>query len=274
QFRRSQGLVGVSLAWGLWADTSAMTESLGEADMQRMTRQGAESLSQAEGLALLDLALAAHEGDGLLVPTRLSIPSLQVLADSGNLPAMLNGLVRTRVRHATSESAGTGLREQVVGMGEGEAVRHLIQLVRGEVATVLGHSTPDAVSAERAFSDLGFDSLTAVELRNRLTKATGLRLPATLVFDYPNSHLLAEQMWREIAPERAAPELDPEEKAFQEAISAIPMSRFREVGLLDLVLKLIDPPGNDGTDDETNAESIDDMDVDHLIRMALDGKDA
>jgi acyl carrier protein len=239
-----------------------------------MARQGAESLSQAEGLALFDTALAARGGDGLLVPTRLNLPALRALSDSGNLPAMLNGLVRTRVRRVTDEPVGTGLREQVAGMDEAEAVRHLIHLVRGEVATVLGYSTPDSVSAERAFSDLGFDSLTAVELRNRLTKATGLRLPATLVFDYPNSYLLAEQIWREIAPERSVPELDPEEKAFQEAISAIPMSRFREVGLLDLVLKLIDPPGNDGTDDGTNAESIDDMDVDHLIRMALDGKDA
>ncbi|MDO0938362.1 type I polyketide synthase [Streptomyces sp. DG2A-72] len=277
QSRRAEGLPGLSLAWGLWAGASAMTSGLGESDRQRIARLGAEALGEAEGLALLDRAVADDEG-GLLVPVRLNLPALRTLAESGRLPALLGGLVRTRPRRAaeTTVGSGVGLRERLAGMNEAEAERHLIHLVRSEVAAVLGHASPDVVGAKRSFTELGFDSLTAVELRNRLTAATGLRLPATLIFDYPNSTLLAEQIRLEIVPEGAAAEQDdPEEKAFREAVSAIPMSRFREAGLLDRVLQLADPEGQQKTaagGEET--ESIDEMDVDNLIRMALDGKDS
>ncbi|MCX4760218.1 type I polyketide synthase [Streptomyces sp. NBC_01275] len=274
QARRAEGLPGLSLAWGLWAGDESMAGGLGAVDRQRIARQGGEALSEVEGLALLDGALAVAEHDGLLVPTRLNFPALRALADSGQLPVILSGLVRTRIRRAIEASGDPGLRERLAVMGEAEAIRHLVQLVRSEVAVVLGHTTPDAVGAEKPFNDLGFDSLTAVELRNRLSSAAGMRLPATLVFDYPNPTQLAEQIWREIAPEGSMTELDPEEKAFQEAISCIPMSRFREAGLLDLVLKLVDPARENRTDGEAEAESIDEMDVDNLIRMALDGKDS
>ncbi len=278
QTRRTEGLPGLSLAWGLWAGASAMTAGLGETDRHRIARLGAEALSETDGLALLDKAVAG-DGDGLLVPVRLNLPALRALADSGRLPALLSGLVRTRHRRAaeTKAGSGVGLRERLAGMNEAEAERHLAHLVRSEVAAVLGHASPDAVGPKRSFTELGFDSLTAVELRNRLTAATGLRLPATLIFDYPNSTVLAERIRLEIVPEgaAAAEQDDPEEKAFREAVSAIPMSRFREAGLLDLVLRLAGPKRQQETatgGEET--ESIDEMDVDNLIRMALDGKDS
>ncbi|MFE6668320.1 type I polyketide synthase [Streptomyces sp. NPDC057697] len=278
QVRRAEGLPGLSLAWGLWAEASAMTAGLGEADRQRIARLGAEALSETEGLELLDRAVAGDQGGGLLVPVRLNLPALRTLADSGRLPALLSGLVRTRSRRAAETATGSsrGLRERLAGMNEAEAERHLVHLVRSEVAAVLGHVSPDLVGPKRSFTELGFDSLTAVELRNRLTAVTGLRLPATLIFDYPNSALLAEQIRLEIMPEEAAFEQDdPEEKAFREAISAIPISRFRAAGLLDLVLQLADPERQQETavgGEET--ESIDEMDVDNLIRMALDGKES
>ncbi|MDA4895990.1 beta-ketoacyl reductase, partial [Streptomyces sp. MS2A] len=249
-----------------------------ETDRHRIARLGAEALSETDGLALLDKAVAG-DGDGLLVPVRLNLPALRALADSGRLPALLSGLVRTRPRRAaeTKAGSGVGLRERLAGMNEAEAERHLAHLVRSEVAAVLGHASPDAVGPKRSFTELGFDSLTAVELRNRLAAATGLRLPATLIFDYPNSTVLAERIRLEIVPEgaAAAEQDDPEEKAFREAVSAIPMSRFREAGLLDLVLRLAGPKRQQETatgGEET--ESIDEMDVDNLIRMALDGKDS
>ncbi|MFJ1643572.1 type I polyketide synthase, partial [Streptomyces sp. NPDC088256] len=277
QARRAEGLPGLSLAWGLWAGASAMTSGLGETDRQRMARLGAEALSEAEGLELLDRAVAGYQ-DGLLVPVRLNLPALRMLADSGRLPALLSGLVRTQPRPTADTAAGSslGLRERLAGMNEAEAERHLVHLVRSEVAAVLGHASPDLVGPKRSFTELGFDSLTAVELRNRLTAVTGLRLPATLIFDYPNSTQLAEQIRLEIVPEGSAVEQDdPEEKAFREAISAIPISRFRAAGLLDLVLQLADPERQQETavgGEET--ESIDEMDVDNLIRMALDGKES
>ncbi|WP_443075048.1 type I polyketide synthase [Streptomyces sp. NBC_01435] len=277
QARRAEGLPGLSLAWGLWAGESAMTSGLGESDRRRIARLGAEALSEAEGLELLDRAVAGDQ-DGLLVPVRLNLPALRMLADSGRLPALLSGLVRTQPRRTAETAAGSslGLRERLAGMNEAEAERHLVHLVRREVAAVLGHASPDLVGPKRSFTELGFDSLTAVELRNRLTGVTGLRLPATLIFDYPNSTQLAEQIRLEIVPEGAAVEQDdPEEKAFREAISAIPISRFRAAGLLDLVLQLADPERQQESavgGEET--ESIDEMDVDNLIRMALDGKES
>ncbi|WP_456341364.1 type I polyketide synthase [Streptomyces tendae] len=277
QTRRTENLPGHSLAWGLWAEASAMTAGLAETDRHRIARLGAQPLSEAEGLALLDKAVTG-DGDGLLVPVRLNLPALRALADSGRLPALLSGLVRTRPRRAaeTKAGSGVGLRDRLAGMNEAEAERHLVRLVRSEVATVLGHASPDAVGSKRSFTELGFDSLTAVELRNRLTAATGLRLPATLIFDHPNSTLLAERIRLEILPEGAAAELDdPEENSFREAVSAIPMSRFREAGLLDVVLQLAGPKRQQETAVEgEETESIDEMDVDNLIRMALDGKDS
>ncbi|MFE6894399.1 type I polyketide synthase [Streptomyces sp. NPDC057694] len=274
--RNAQGLPALSLAWGLWAETSTMTGGLADTDKQRLTRSGASPLSAEEGLTLLDTAATANH-DGLLIPVRLNLPALRALADTGQMPRLLSALVRTQPRRATETTAGSGgLRERLTGMTRTETERHLIHLVRSEVATVLGHTSPDVVSPERSFTELGFDSLTAVELRNRLGAATGLRLPATLIFDYPTSALLAEQLRLELVPDSSAAEQhDFEEQAFREAVSAIPMSRFREAGLLDLVLQLADPARQQETvagGEET--ESIDEMDVDNLIRMALDGKDS
>ncbi|WP_435135599.1 type I polyketide synthase [Actinacidiphila sp. bgisy144] len=225
QARRAEGLPGLSLAWGLWAGAeSAMTAGLGVADQKRIARLGAEALSEAEGLALLDRALGAGGGagtDGLLVPVRLNLPALRGRPEEA--PALLRALVPARVRrHAAAGAAregGPGLAEQLAGMNEGRRAAHLLALVRTEVAAVLGHRSAATVEPERAFKDLGFDSLTAVELRNRLHSASGLKLAATVVFDHPTSADLARHLRTQIpdlpaaGPEWLLGELDRIEQA-------------------------------------------------------------
>ncbi|MFJ5546231.1 SDR family NAD(P)-dependent oxidoreductase [Streptomyces sp. NPDC093225] len=202
--RQAHGLAGTSLAWGLWADASGMTGELDTADKDRMTRSGVLGLTSAEGLALLDTA--HRTGDAHLVPMQLDLAPLRQ-ADPGMVPALLRGLVRTPARRAVEATAGgtgTPLAEQLVRLPGNERDALLLDLVRDQVAAVLGHATPDAVEPGRAFKDLGFDSLTAVEFRNRLGAAAGVRLPATLVFDYPTPTALAGFLKDELLGSEAA----------------------------------------------------------------------
>ncbi|MGC9382712.1 type I polyketide synthase, partial [Streptomyces sp. MH13] len=217
QHRRARGLPATSLAWGLWEDTDGMAGRLDQADLNRMKRGGVQGLTAAEGLALLDLAdalgaagRAGGAGDGgsprgLLVPMRLSLPRG---ARGTDVAPLLRGLVRGPGRRpatsagdraAAGGSAGTALEQRLVALDPAERERLLLGLVRGHVADVLGHGSPDAIEPEHAFSELGFDSLTAVELRNRLGASVGRRLPATLIFDYPTSLALTRHLLLELA---------------------------------------------------------------------------
>ncbi|MES9560403.1 SDR family NAD(P)-dependent oxidoreductase, partial [Streptomyces sp. NPDC094140] len=204
QARRAEGLPGLSLAWGLWAEASAMTSGLGESDRRRMARLGAEALSEAEGLELLDRAVG-EGAPGLLVPVRLSSPAICAQAQAGTLPALLRALVPATVRRqAAAGAAGGGAPiNRLTGLSSAEREEYVADLVRREVAGVLGHATPDAVQATQPFTELGFDSLTAVELRNRLAAVTGLRLPATLIFDHPTSAALADRILNDLVGDSA-----------------------------------------------------------------------
>src|SRR5262249_21133070 len=145
-------------------------------------------LSNEEGLRLLDTALGV--GDPMLVPVRLDRSALRVAADADLLPPILRGLVRAPTRRFR-EGAGS-LARRLEGVPAGDRERFVVELVRSHAASVLGHPSPASVNAERAFNELGFDSLGAVELRNRLAHASGLRLPATLLFDHPTPRAVAE----------------------------------------------------------------------------------
>ncbi|MFK4274501.1 beta-ketoacyl reductase, partial [Streptomyces milbemycinicus] len=205
QRRRAMGLPGVSLAWGLWAERSGMTGHLGEADLSRMTRGGLVPFSSEEGLRLFDTA--GRLAEGVVVPARLDLGHLA--ADTTPVPPLLNGLVRRAVpQRRASVQEGPGEQEaplarRLAGLGPVERRRTLLRLVQEHAATVLGHGTASAVATDRGFLELGFDSLTAVELRNRLNAATGLRLPATLIFDYPTPAAMAGHLDAEIAPAAA-----------------------------------------------------------------------
>ncbi|MFI1935557.1 SDR family NAD(P)-dependent oxidoreductase, partial [Streptomyces sp. NPDC020330] len=192
--RRAQGLPATSLAWGLWAETSGMAGDLGEAELARLERNGVGALSAEQGLELFDQA--QRVGSALVVPVRLDLAALRVQARAGALPAMLSGLVRMPARRA--QSAGGSLAERLVGVSEADRERVVLELVQAQVAAVLGHATSAAVVPDRAFKELGFDSLGAVELRNRLTQASGVRLPSTLVFDHPTPVAVARFLLAEV----------------------------------------------------------------------------
>ncbi|MFD5453459.1 type I polyketide synthase, partial [Streptomyces sp. NPDC127100] len=194
--RRADGLPALSLAWGLWDTDGGMAGDLAGADLRRIAHSGVRGLSPEEGLALFDTACAADTP--VLVPLRLD--PVQA-SRGGEVPHVLRDLVRfTNHRSAGTARDGSSsqLREQLTGSSAADGERLVLGLVRRNVAAVLGHAEAEAVEPARAFQDFGFDSLTAVELRNRLTTATGLRLPASLVFDYPTPAALARHLHEEL----------------------------------------------------------------------------
>ncbi|MET9107320.1 type I polyketide synthase, partial [Streptomyces zhihengii] len=200
--RRAEGLPGLSLAWGLWEQASAMTGGLAATDRARATSAGT-ALSTEQGLALFDVALTSPLAQVVLLNLDLG-----AVRAAGEVPALLRGLVTGRVRRGVARASGAGLAlvQRLRSVSEVQRVQMLLELVRGSAAAVLGHAAADAVGEGQAFKDLGFDSLMAVELRNRLTAATGLRLPATLVFDYPNPTVLGEYLLSQLFGELAAVE--------------------------------------------------------------------
>jgi acyl carrier protein len=261
QHRRAQGQPATSLAWGLWGAESAMTGDLGESDRERLGRGGVSALEAAEGLALFDTATAS--GQALLVPVKLDLVALRAqVAAGGMVPPLLGGLVRTPVRRVaqTAEAAadgGNALRERLAGLSPAARDEALLELACTHVAAVLGYAGPEAVETDRSFRELGFDSLTAVELRNLLASATGLRLPATLVFDYPTPAALVELLREEIWQDGAAAvppllaELDRLEKAL---VAATPdkAGRGRITDRLQVLLAAwneVDAPVEEAGDD-------------------------
>ncbi|MTD58505.1 SDR family NAD(P)-dependent oxidoreductase, partial [Amycolatopsis sp. RM579] len=193
--RRADGLPAVSIAWGLWADESAMTGSLDEQDRGRFARSGIVAMAATTALGLFDAALATSEP--AVVAAGFDPVALRAQAAAGDLPAVLRGLVPAR-RTQSAADAGS-LRAKLSAMPDAHQVRLLADLVRADAAAVLGHAEGTSVDAARAFRDLGFDSLTGVELRNRLAARTGLRLSPTLVFDHPTPLVLAEHLREQLA---------------------------------------------------------------------------
>ncbi|MFE4602333.1 SDR family NAD(P)-dependent oxidoreductase, partial [Kitasatospora indigofera] len=180
--RRALDLPGVSLAWGQWAEASGLTEHLTDTDRKRLARAGVLPMPTDRALALFDLALGA--ADPALVPAHLDL-------SAASTRPLLSRLTPTRPTRRTDRP---GLGRELAALPESEQHSRVLALVTGQTAAVLGHTDTSAVSAERAFKDLGFDSLTAVELRNRLSTVAGIRLPATMVFDHPTPDALARHL--------------------------------------------------------------------------------
>jgi acyl transferase domain-containing protein/NADPH:quinone reductase-like Zn-dependent oxidoreductase/acyl carrier protein len=298
--RAARGLAGGSLAWGLWAQPGGMNARLAEADRDRLARSGSGALTAEEGLRLFDAALGVAEP--VLVPVRLDAAALRGRA--GEVPAVLRGLVRAPARRAARAAAEPegALAERLAGVTAVEREGILLDVVRTQAAAVL-HTDPREVPPDQAFKDLGFDSLTSVELRNRLSSATGLRLPVGLLFDHPTPQALTGYLAGRLEPAAPAggggPAAGPEaaqgagwagagdEAAVRAALASVPLERLRAAGLLDAVLALADgpapqaaaPPAEvlpDASGDAGGSGEIDfdALDAQSLIDLAFDDSDS
>ncbi|HKS47458.1 MAG TPA: type I polyketide synthase [Amycolatopsis sp.] len=188
--RRAAGLPATSIAWGPWAHTDGMASRLRDGDLRRLRESGLLSMSPAQGLAAFDAALAA--GPAVVAPVRLDMAAF----DARPVPPLLSGLAPRRQPDARRDAADTpdSLRQRLTGLVEPDQQRLLLELLRTHTAAVLGHAGAENIDPTQGFLESGFDSLTAVELRNHLNLATGLRLPTTLLFDYPTPLRLAEHL--------------------------------------------------------------------------------
>ena len=219
-YRQARGLAGVSMAWGLWAETSRWTAALSTTDHARITRLGISALSTHEGLDLFDTAIAI--GQAQVIPVRLDLAALREQAAAGRAPAFLRTPVSAQRRRSGGD-ARASLMSRLAAVSETEREELVLDLVRGEVAVVLGHASARVIDARRAFKELGFDSLAAIELRNRMNDATGLRLAATLVFDHPTPATLARYLLSQLNSNGAAAnaQLDGELERLEAAVAAI-----------------------------------------------------
>ncbi|WP_420717353.1 type I polyketide synthase [Streptomyces sp. WM6378] len=271
--RKASGLPGTSLCWGWWEQSSGMTEDLDQADLSRLRRMGIEAMPTAEALALFDAACAFDKP--VLIPARVDVAGLRGKS-ADELPLLLRGLAEggrpRRNKAGTAKDGGSsGLFAQLVTLPADEAEAALLDWVRDQVAVVLGHPSGAVVDADQAFTQLGFDSLTAVELCNRLAAATGLRLASTLVFSYPTPRELGRHLLGLLRPE-ADPHPD-EDAQIREALRNVSIESLRSAGLLELVLACADPSGpGAATDADAGAEELSDMDLDALLDLALDEK--
>ncbi|WP_342353924.1 type I polyketide synthase [Micromonospora sagamiensis] len=271
--RRARGLAATSVAWGPWADGGMATD-----DAQReLARRGLRAMSPEDAVHALRVAVGRNRP--CLTVVDVDWATFAPAYESAGPRPLLADLPEARQAAGPAEDTapadgGRSLRERLLALPGDERERHLTDLVRAEAAAVLGHTGPELVKPRRAFKELGFDSLTAVELRNRLTRVTGLSLPTTLVFDYPDPATVAGHLLIELVPETQREETaDPAETAVRQALATIPLARIREAGLLDLLLTLAD---GDDTDHASTDEGvdIDEMDADTLIRLALDGSES
>ncbi|MFD8903145.1 SDR family NAD(P)-dependent oxidoreductase, partial [Streptomyces ardesiacus] len=186
--RRATGLPGISLAWGLWDRSDGMAGGLTDTDRARMARRGAAAIDGPAGMALWDAALTHNRA--LMVPARLD------LTHAGQLPPIFSGLTprADRRRAGQAPEANGDLRSRLLAVPPADRSRFVTATVTEHAARVLGHAEHTSLDAELPFTDLGFDSLTSVELRNRLSRATGLSLPATLTFDHPTPAAVADHL--------------------------------------------------------------------------------
>ncbi|MGA5291299.1 type I polyketide synthase [Streptomyces pseudogriseolus] len=296
--RRGRGEAGLSVAWGPWSGGGMVTDA-GAVELQR---RGLRVMEPAH--ALLGLGRALEAGDGAVVvadvewerfvpafTSRRPSPLLSTLraldADGstggGRTTESAPGSTATSTAAGAAESARERLVRRLADRPETERRRALRELVQERATLVLGRSADRAVHVDRPFKDVGFDSLTAVELRNGLNAETGLRLPPSLVFDHPTPRHLADHLHDELfaalepgtGPLPAATEQD--EAQLRDALAAIPYAKWQESGLLTAVLALAEsddrttdaPPRDDAGPDAVGADDIGAMDVDALVQLAL-----
>jgi NADPH:quinone reductase-like Zn-dependent oxidoreductase/acyl carrier protein len=251
--RRAQGLPAVSMAWGQWSQDTGMTGHLDGVDRARLERAGMLALSSEQGLRLFDSGVELERA--LLVLARLDTVALRARARAGELPALLAdlrsvGMLAQPIPGRARSAPDRSLAQRLAGVPEAERGRVVLELVRAQAAAVLGHVSPAAVESQRTFKELGFDSLAAVELRNRLATVTGLRLPTTLIFDYPRLAALADRILGEVANGdggMAADALDAELDGLERVLSSVSVEDAERAGITARLRTLLshweDPEG-------------------------------
>jgi acyl transferase domain-containing protein/acyl carrier protein len=263
--RRAAGLAGISLAWGGWGEGSAMIAGLSESDRARLGRLGFAPMSSGQVLDLFDRACGREEA--LLAPVRFNKPGLRAQAQAGALAPILSELVPAGPQQKRGDLAA-----RLATVPEAQRPEVTLELVRTHVAAVLGHSSAREVEPDRAFSEQGFDSLAAVELRNRLGAATGLALPSTLVFDHPNAAAVSAYLLGEVRPP-AEGEL--REAAAKDALSSLEAAlsslgedegarerigaRLRSLSIELAAADTLDPEGQGAGGEDLGAMSAEEM---------------
>ncbi|QNP68032.1 SDR family NAD(P)-dependent oxidoreductase [Streptomyces roseirectus] len=256
--RAAQGRPATALAWGPWQRGDGMTANVSDSDLARIARIGLRQLDAREGMALMDAAVAT--GAPATVPVRLDVSVLD--ADAPTTPVLLRALA-PRTTTGPAPTAG-GLRERLLPLSDDDRATALTDLVRAETATAAGLAAGSAVPPGKPFQSLGFDSLMSVDLRNRLSALTGLRLPATLVFDHPTPGDVADHLFQELdlastqAPDPAALALESLETALRTTPDGDPARTALLAARLRALLTRLETPADPTTDGDLDGD--DDLD--------------
>ncbi|WP_067186440.1 type I polyketide synthase [Microtetraspora niveoalba] len=275
--RRARGLHALSISWGPWASDGMAGGEMAE---EFLRRRGL--LGMPPDLAVAAMGAALRAGDVCVTVADVDWAAFVPGFTAYHPQPLIEDIPDVRMRRApvpagsTIAQSGTELRERLAPLARDDRVARLLEIVQQQAALVLGHLTPGAIVADRAFRDLGFDSLTAVELRDRLAAMTGLSLPATLLFEHPNPRALAGEMLAELFGDDTDTDTD-EAELLRRALLAIPLSRLREAGLVEPLLRLAFPQAviaDEDTVPGTSVESIDAMDGESLLKLALGARDS
>lgn len=246
-YRDARGLPAISLAWGLWDPAvGGMAQGMSETDISRMARAGVRMITREHGLELFDAALQV--GEPLTLPLPLDLRALRAQARAGTLPALFSELVSISTPRQADERTEVSLTRRLAAIPEDQRENTVFELVNAQVAAVLGHSTAETIDDQLTFKELGFDSLTAVELRNRLNSATQLQLPTTLVFDYPTVGAVARHVLSEVATEQTVVPGDAELDRLEQVLPSIASDggeRARIEGRLESLLAGVRRLGRD-----------------------------
>ncbi|MFC0597432.1 type I polyketide synthase, partial [Streptomyces palmae] len=274
QHRQAQGLPATSLAWGFWEQSTGMSGRQDAAVRARHARSGVVGLTPEQGLALFDAAVAS--GEPLLVPVQLDLARMRRQGTgTREIPPVLRDLLPSAAPQAADRGTAIGFDQTLLALPEADRRQAVLDLVCKHAAAVLGHDSPVSLQPQQKFRELGFDSLTGVELRNRLGIATGLRLPATLVFDHPSPAAIAAYLHECLVPETTASaasllaELDRIEADMTGFLADEEQRRLITGRLRDLVRKATNH-ANDGTAPSAAHDDLDTASDDELFEV-LDG---
>ncbi|MDR7303664.1 type I polyketide synthase [Haloactinomyces albus] len=278
--RHTHGLPATSLAWGLWTESSTLTEGLRTHDITRIRRSGLTPLTNHDGLTLFDTAL--HHNQPYLFASHLDRQQLRHQANTNTLPTILTNLAPhqpTNQHHTKPHTASNSrtLTEQLAELDPTAQHELLRTTLQTHIAAVLALPDPNTIDVSQGLMEMGFDSLTAVELRNRLNTATGLRLPSTFALNYPTADAMSDYLATELcAPTTGdTAEESADDEKVRTTIATIPVERIRESGLLEPLMKLAEQ--TEESDNQHVAErsgQIASADVDALIKMAFSQNDS